>query len=218
MVTDRGENRAPPPASTAKTNNACQIKFELLQPEHTNSTPDISPAKEDARLCMRGAQPTPATQTTKRNAHQSPRDYSTITIRAALTGRTISRLKLHSAPSGSRRDCGSATSCSYSPVFLRLSLASFNASHILPYGQRVAILFGSAKITSTGSSLPALLVFDRCDDPPQGRCGSSRGVRYMLVPRSIKDPGEGMTPGLRGRRSRIGGIVSGRPTHQNGKP
>ena len=94
VVTDRGENRAPPPASTAKTNNACQIKFELLQPEHTNSTPDISPAKEDARLCMRGAQPTPATQTTKRNAHQSPRDDSTITIRAAPSGRTISRLKL----------------------------------------------------------------------------------------------------------------------------
>jgi hypothetical protein len=28
---DRGENRAPPPAPTSKTNNDCQIKFELLQ-------------------------------------------------------------------------------------------------------------------------------------------------------------------------------------------
>jgi hypothetical protein len=48
-VPDRGENRAPPPPA-AKTNNDCQIKFEILQPEHTMSTPDISPAKEDARL------------------------------------------------------------------------------------------------------------------------------------------------------------------------
>src|SRR5262249_47724354 len=30
-VPARGENRARPPASTAKTNNVCQIKFELLQ-------------------------------------------------------------------------------------------------------------------------------------------------------------------------------------------
>ena len=29
-VPARGENRAPPPAPTSKTNNDCQIKFKLL--------------------------------------------------------------------------------------------------------------------------------------------------------------------------------------------
>ena len=88
-VPARGENRAPPPALTSKTNNDCQIKFKLLQlmaaasPIPLYRSPDdlrerLTQMRDDLidRMVRRG-NPEPEHLPTPRSRRNTPPNYPT---------------------------------------------------------------------------------------------------------------------------------------------